>query len=216
MRIQSKQKDYYDYISHLYGADPNCVYLRGKLPETRLTIPDRLPTTDLLDFDKTRGKIHVSFIVAGSMAFWFVGRSLDFATIEWFPYDPALHDGWFARPHGGRARTPPTYGEEQLKALVRAVGAPVFHVTEIELRCDGKPGRVVHVAPYPPVLQDFGIASLVAPEQMWQNIYTTLTSVLRRDPDKEPPLVVGNDERVLAAGFDLKSSFRHPVNPRKL
>ena len=33
MRIVSTSKDYYDYISHTLGADPNVLYARGKTSE---------------------------------------------------------------------------------------------------------------------------------------------------------------------------------------
>ena len=38
-----------------------------------------------------------------------------------------------------------------------------------------------------------------------------MNNVLRKSPDKEPPVTIGNDDRIEAAGFDLKTSFRHPI-----
>lgn len=109
--------------------------------------------------------------------------------------------------------------EEEVLECVRSVGAPVFMVEGFD---DFEPGRAntsfpatIHVYENVPVLVDCGIPSLLPPEQAWQLVYEALTSILRKDPDKEPPRTVSNEERIIAAGFD-KRSFRHPTKLKDL
>lgn len=69
MKIVSRFKDYYDYVSHTLGQDEDVVYLRGKIPEDRrellankkLTLFPRKATGDV--------ESEVEYIVAGEFFF---------------------------------------------------------------------------------------------------------------------------------------------------
>lgn len=227
MRIVSKIKDYYDHVGHRYGSDPGCTYVRGLFQETDFDLArgetpgalflGKLHRADLLNLD-------LSMIVAGLHAFPVIGNEYGSpATFEVF--DEGRHGHMLAtlREVGSRGdapQRPQVPGEAALKNLIRAVGAPVFRIRLVDMHWPKGWQREgcwrVRVDQKVPILQDCGVASLVSAEQMWQSIYMVLTSVLRRDPDKEPPAKIGNQDRIEAAGFDLKTSFRHPVRLRDL
>jgi hypothetical protein len=42
-------------------------------------------------------------------------------------------------------------------------------------------------------------------------IYNFIQNVLRKNPDTIPPVEVKNENKILSAGFDLKTSFRNPI-----
>ena len=59
------------------------------------------------------------------------------------------------------------------------------------------------------VLEDLGFASLMNAEQLYQDIATYITNVLRSNPDITPPVQVSDKDKIGQHGFDLKQSFRH-------
>lgn len=221
MRIQSRFRDYYDFISHRFGQQPDVVYVRDKIKETNILFPSGragrvLPDVKRMFRDDVRG--HIDFVVAAQRVIpLYVVHDQTF-DVETNQYNPAtvtyewlgpqhrrlvkdFHEDVFARL---LARPP----SPRLPDLIRAVGAPVFYVTDQQ-------GDHIVVAERVPVLKDLGFPAHIAPEVMWQEIFSTLTDVLRKNPDKEPPVMLSNNDRIHAAGFDLKSSFRHPVNQKK-
>lgn len=221
MKIQSRFKDYYDFISHRFGQDPNCVYVRepfrvgkGRHIETvDVEVGKNFPYFYQNPYRyRNIGDVsyELEFIVAASHVIPFLrtrvyaGRET-FRMITWLEYDQIFGMGW-----GGKPDRPLVPEGEALADLIRKVGAPVFH-----LRSNGGyREHTVEVFRRIPVLQDLGFPAVIPAPVMWQDIYTTLSSVLRKDPDKAPPVTLANDDRVHAAGFDLKTSFRHPINRR--
>lgn len=232
MRIQSKFKDYYDHISHRFGADPSCVYVRGRLNGGQrygdITV-DACGCEDGL-FSRRLKQAKLPDGVQQSLIFLVAAGHvlpvIDTATaIEddtrktlYFEHDYEIignkDERIEVRTFGDPMNSPPS--KDKLEALTRAVGAPVFLVKKLEQKTGKERGWNVIIDERVPVLAGLGVPRFIEAEQMWQDIYTTLTSVLRRDPDKEVPVMLGNDMRVQKAGFDLKSSFRHPVNQKKV
>lgn len=224
MRIQSKFRDFYDYVGHRYGTDPGCLYLRGPLRQTSFDMP-RGQTPGALDLGETRREasglrsLDMSMIVAGLHAIPVIGNEYGSPpTFEAYQDDKHLHLLAKHRELGSPdpvPQRPKIPSEDAVKRMIRAVGAPVFRIRRVDLHWPSgwqhESCWRIHVDERVPILKDCGVPALVPAEQMWQSIYTVLTSVLRRDPDKEPPVQVGNDDRIEAAGFDLKTSFRHPV-----
>lgn len=222
MRIVSTSKDYYDYISHTLGADPNVVYLRGKTAEpcgvklyysdnsvTRVAVNTndaivlRMAFSDTDRQDARIGKESTFYyrgvIVAGEHTFTTTfcekylydkdspaQRQLTYKSIDTHTLD---------LPKGVRER------------LTKLVGRPVFLLVGCEHSWQSQTYYTGYINSTPN-LRGYGVDKHVTPQQMWQSIYTVLTNVLRDNPDKQPPHSVNNTERILAAGFDLKTSFR--------
>lgn len=238
MRILSKFVDYYDFVGKRYGEDADCVYLRGTIREHRgLVVGPRAASwsdfpddslddyfrLDSLDGQRSRylneaavlAGYHICRVVAGPHVVTLVEHRQHHAVL-----DPARHASLLVDDHRSRKREkpkrlPPPVPADRVEAIVRAVNAPVFLVRKIGPA--GRKGadaraRTIYFDEHVPVLKGFGFPQLFAPEVIWQDIYTTLTSVLRHDPDKAPPVMVAEKYRIEGAGFDLKTSFRHPVN----
>ena len=217
MKIRAKFKDYYDFVGRRYGEDPDCVYNRGPLPE-KLSFPwPREDCSFSVSFKYSNPKdYYVSFVVAGPHVIPFMDFGWHFVEGIYThhldlllpKYEGFLGNEYMPDCFNGK---PVCYPDvERLQDLIRLVGAPVFLVKPRARHGSGP----VTVDSRIPNLGNLGFASFVSPGQMWQDIYTTMTSVLRKNPDKEPPLTVNNEERIQAAGFDLKTSFRNPINKR--
>lgn len=234
MRINSKFKDYYDFVSHRYGADPTCVYMRGKVPGAGDIVRDwKKPAAhpfaeykkDVVgksfDASAPHEEWSVEYIIAGEVVFpvlaiyvrthneatnetvgGYTYRLLGKASFEYLNRG-YYAKGWDAFNESMQTRT----AKAQVRALIKKAGVPVFKMKFA--------GAVCRIDELTPILKEYGIPSVCAPEVMWQGIYTTMTSVLRHDPDKAVPVKLANNARVEKAGFDLKTSFRHPVNVKK-
>lgn len=247
MRINSKFKDYYDYIGHKFGQDPDVVYNRGPIPKAEEYQfgyrPDLLWRSSFIErqnclywvvedlFRKNSEtsdptiKDQFLYVCAGELIFPYIQREIfreewdqnakkmvsGLSTIEHIQVSEGivrqyLGAGW----EGERAISRYEAGLEKLKRglpeIQRELNAPVF---EIYRGFNG-----VHVSQYPPRLADFDIPSRVSAQDMWQNIYSTMTNVLRKNPDKEPPVKISNQDKIVKAGFDLKTSFRNPINQK--
>lgn len=232
MRIVSKFKDYYDFVGQKFGEDPGCLYLRGLVSTAKDNWKDKHklfafrsrhdPTSNIswdhiyivagaYFFPMARGIKQITDPITKSTHHEYGYRFMDEKLFDWIGTREHVH------PRTMRSRWMPSYNHYptyierinspdyklEIRRLIVSIGSPVFKITE-----HGIDEKV-------PVLEEHGIPSQVEPEQMWQNIYTIMTSVLRRDPDKDPPVALANNERIQKAGFDLKSSFRHPVNEKK-
>lgn len=233
VKIVSKFRDYYDFISNRYGADPTCVYMRGKVPGACAITKD-WNHKNAHPFDQHERKVdeatiwNVQYIVAGESVFPVlevrsksddpdvsalqgdncIYRLLDKETFEHIVGNKRRHyDKKITWDNLLSSFETPSF-KKAIKAITIKAGVPVFRVT----MCNASDCRIEELTP---ILKDFGIPSACAPEVMWQGIYTTMTSVLRHDPDKAVPVKLANDARVEKAGFDLKTSFRHPVNVKK-
>lgn len=205
MKIQSRFKDYYDHISHRFGADPNVVYVRRPFSGIDVSI-------QLVDSHFFRSTLKdetyrsMEFVVAGPHVFPVIRSYLkNTVSILNKDHDPFLKKNW----RGDDVELPSLPGVKKLQALVKEVGQPVFYVRR-------NPRGNLSLLHDIPILKDIGLPGIISPEQMWQDIYSTITNVIRPNPDKAPPVEVDNLHKIYAAGFDPKSSFRHPVNLKKL
>lgn len=227
MKIVSKFKDYYDWISHKVGQDPTCTYMRGNITVNFIPVKD-------LDLGKTyrefprkawdfgahlstyeigdRGQLE--YLVAGEYVF-------PLAVVEPFGSEPRaellneeLIDRYFyyhVNPYW-RETAPQTkegmLNPQFIPELTKLVGHPTYRI-----RCKNDHYMVDEKTP---ILKEYGIPALVDAQQMWQSIYTVMTNVLRPNPDKTVPVELSNENKIQKAGFDLKTSFRNPIKLSKL
>jgi hypothetical protein len=228
MKIQSKFTDYYDFISRRYGQDPQIVYVRRPLSKTVFPAKDLseaarsalgVPRVYRCDSGGTRWTIcRGASIVAGRYVFplliWsgpemetrheLVDLTKPQHRAVW-PNESVLV--WRGRGRRGLEPVPSmTPPEDDIYEVIRIVGAPVFLVAD-----SGRGSGRLEVEERVPILADYGVPSRIPASEMWQNIFHVLSNVLRRNPDKEPPCTVNNEERIQAAGFDLRTSFRNPI-----
>lgn len=87
----------------------------------------------------------------------------------------------------------------------RMLKAPVFMIEHVSAANNGV---TLHVSGKIPVLANLGLSARVPPEQMFQELAYFIGNVMKVSPDLAPPVVVGDKDRIIQHGFDLKTSFR--------
>lgn len=73
---------------------------------------------------------------------------------------------------------------------------------------DGSVGLVM-----PNLSKIIGFSGLYPAEKIYHDIYNFLQA-RRQTPDNDSPVAIDNQSKIVKHGFDLKKSFRHPVNSR--
>lgn len=226
MRLISPFKDYYDFICYQYGQDPNLVYLRrpfkGDAQYPKIPDEDRgwldIPRLRKQEPAPPKGRyirLESEIIVVCHHVFPIlshVEHDRDRDPVLCAPQrivkreilDEEKHQHILQPDWQGHAELPKAPPPAAMKRILRAVGAPVFTVLRNEWKNFVLDENV-------PILKDTPIPSVLSPQQIWQELVDVLENVLRDSPDKEPPKSVNNTERIIAAGFDLKTSFRHPI-----
>lgn len=233
MKIQSRFRDYYDYVAHIYGGgDPKNTYVRDSI------IPDRVTSCgDKFEELQTFREHELQLWVPGDYQLEdgamqeFVGLSIAGKvyivtranTEGTWSYANNRYEGGYTEPwkvatygdlskkqrHSYRApsgREPHQVircGEPQPAALAlsKRMMAPVF-------KFDTKRQGTCVYGRYP-VLSDFGIPSVLPPEQAYQEISMFLMSVINESPDSMPRTEMSNVQKVESHGFDKRISFRH-------
>ena len=218
MKIISPFKDYYDWVASKYGGgDPRLVYKRTNIEgkntknlSMRNIVSGRSYQLSTLNADRyRRGKSAYIFnilIFCGRQ--YLVVKNGDATNILSEDKHPDL---W-----------------EILKRTPKGIASLLVNPTSIDF-CLGKQTQFAEnlckqydqpvllivddlgavVSNRIPVLQDVGFASIMSAEQCYQEISHFLGNVLRENPDTKPPVQVDDKYKIIGAGFDAKTSFRH-------
>jgi hypothetical protein len=230
VKIRSKFKDYYDFVGKRYGEDPDVVYSRGaiavgdfKMDEIKIGRYNHNFASSYMkpkQSDPDRTTYALELLVAGELVFPMVrmttrhsdpyellGGAWD--TVAYRHLDPpTLFWMQGSYRYDGEAKVWKKFQESlasyrpKLREAIVKLNAPVYLYTALG------------VEPRVPILSEFDIPSRVRPEDMWQNIYSCHTNLLRKNPDKAVPVQLADKDRIVKAGFDLKTSFRNPINPK--
>ena len=103
--------------------------------------------------------------------------------------------------------TPPT--ASTIEGLIKVVRSPIFSIRgRGYLWREGKNTLLLYREI--PNLGRLGVPSLIPAEQMWQDLSSVLTNVLRNDPDKIRMPVIPDEDKIESHGFN-KLSFRNPI-----
>ena len=230
MIIKSQFKDYYDYVAHLYGGgDPKVVYPRRPLTHlldesnkikvmTSTENFENLPHRYYYHYDRISPNVHFKWLVVTSKYYLLCGMSdVEGGFIRWKVFNKQDHPKDWAylienKSSWMRQRREFYFGYETpaLLEVSRALKEPVFCITGIE-RKHKQNGCIVTVEEIIPNLGLLGMPSLISPEQMYQDIAYFVGNKIHVSPDLAPPVKVSDKDRIMQYGFDLKTSFRHPV-----
>lgn len=216
MIIQSKFKDYYDWVAKRYGGgDPRIVYERGPIGyreyKPHLYSSSANPLSRILHdpfsiSDLRRDKTFAIYVVIAGKAF-----------LALHPYQltaPSLNDyrlaplDFFTRNRRRWSRAESLklgYEYPAIVELCRIVGHPVF-------ACSVDWHRGLLIREMCPILGNIGLPSIIPPEQMYQELAYFVGNLMRHVPDIQPPVEVNNKQKILKAGFDPVISFRHRKN----
>lgn len=227
MVINSKFKDYYDYIAGLYcGGDPRVLYLRHPIKdvsvdEKLLNKVSHLPNHYVPFANYKNIKLHYDFkwlVITGK--YYLLLRKNEhhqqFSCLENETYhvlSAELHQDVYEelmvkKTFWGRAEEVYDYeyyigrSSQKLVDLSKNIKAPVFTITVLSRDSMIIEERV-------PVLNSLGVPSIINAQQMYQNIAYFLSNVMVESADTKPPVNVSDMDLIRAKGFDLKQSFRH-------
>ena len=225
MKILSKFKDYYDYVEYLYsqeGGDPANTYVRRDVEgrdeynhewfsiEERGEIPAKLfPKADVY-----RGRKPDPF--PWTYKWCSVCGKLYLLVAEGSGVNPLKYK-LITETHPSLSlvytRSPGHWFKDP--AIKELVGVPNSTCIEISKKLQipvfilEDPCYKNHVTlnRTAPNLGELGFASIIPPEQIYQEIAMFLTS-LRDNPDSLPPVDISDKDRLTQKGFDAKISFR--------
>lgn len=219
MYIISPVKDYYDYLSHIYGPDKSITYSRRPFDKTKfelsgmghITITQKnLPSVPCKyysrsEFDKYDFKL-VSICAKPYLIIKYVTDS-KFELYEKSKFSDTLFNSLNRRSYFTKESYLSQLGKES-KALLevsRKLDAPVFCL-DVNYRND-----TAYIDVNIPILGDLGIASIYPPDQIYQDISYFLCNTIRPSPDTLVNDNLTSKEKIISHGFDLKQSFRHRV-----
>jgi hypothetical protein len=178
MKIISKHKDYYDHMVGVYGRDEHIVYDR------RLSL---LPENNRDLYFNAGASTQYEFYICGKIhrVVMIDGKS--------YHYNDKIQDlDWMDRLYLERNQNASTPINEKFCAPVLACRTFSFNKNKFFI----------------PILSEFGFASQISAEDMYQKIYTFL-SWLKDNP--APQSNQTDKEKVQSHGFDLKWSFRPKI-----
>ena len=218
MKIISPFKDYYDWVAGKYGGgDPRLVYKRTKIEGKN--IKDRFMRNigysnmyllSALNTDRRRqGKSMYTFNVL-----IFCGRQylvVEAGGVTNIFSEEKHPDLWKNLNRTSRGIASPLVNPPSIdfylgkqtqfaENLCKRYDQPVLLL--IDYLGTAVSNRI-------PVLQDIGFGSIMSAEQCYQEISHFLGNVLRENPDTKPPIQVDDKYKIIGAGFDTKTSFRH-------
>ena len=226
MKIQSQFKDYYDHVAHMYGGgDPKILYLRNRLGKMERFSTDTyvrgldieqkgLPSTHD-DEIMRKWRYDSKWLAINGKLYLILNKVAGMyeAPIpeNWTVLDEHRHPEIWAYLHTSRSwwrrdgQEEKYIGREmpEVLELSRKVGAPVFTFNASYHRSTAKVDGNV------PILSTLGIPALIPAEQLYQDIAYFLGNTMKVSPDLMPATVMTDQEKIAAAGFDIKASFRH-------
>lgn len=235
MRIVSPFTDYYDFVAKRFGGgDPRIVYSRQPLTQTNPKLPGH-PTKDVkvtnfhMDcpsmYERRYCKkgiyqYYCKYLVVVGKAYllrWKVPyeegvlqytNSVNNYSIHDTDKDNTVGLWWFRKAH--------EFGIEYpfLVDACRKVGAPVFVINKVHFGGGpyvSKEEDTLEIDGQCPLLGKVGMAAIIDPYQMYQELAVFVGNKMKESPDMKPPVELDNKQRILKAGFDLKTSFRHRV-----
>lgn len=201
MRIIDKQKDFYDYLVGEYGIDPLYTYVR--------TSPN--PNND--------------YLIKGTLEYFNSNKKLMYdIPKQRFPRY-TLDDLCFKKFYGILIHLEVIIGfhrfifscnryiendkihkeikwVEDTNKFERKSQAPIYISYPDRYNIVGNAKHVLEN----PILQAYGLASYFDPHDVWRWIVEYLASL--KEVEAKP---LSDKEKVVSHGFDLKTSFRHPI-----
>jgi len=225
MKIIDNKKDYYDYVSGIYGIDPYVVYdRRGSVPSSEIMSAwGEIFNKNVIESDSKPYARYGRHMVGGP----FIEKSYDIIieagekhfyinckrlrktetspiklTYEF--YDPVemLKNQYRLDLYGKSSFMYDRYNREVERYSKKRSDAPLaMFITDWQHYWDkDSRGEIKN-----PILKDLPITGLIPAEEIWQGIYDYLLK-------KKEPVVIDsrtNDEHIESAGFDKKTSFRN-------
>lgn len=227
MRIISKFHDYYDYISHQYGADNMIVYNRQPFESSEEL--KKMVLKVMWDIRYKQGYIaeynsyvdrRTRWLVVNGLLYLLVKKSTDtkFKLLTEESLAEFIHDiktrrhAYFRDKYKISDFIGVDVCKDALIPIHNIINQPIF-VVEFYGKQDLDFGDFTYdggvIRYYAPVLSELGFPSIYPAEQLYQDISYFIGNEMKPSPDIKPPVEISNDNKIEGHGFDLKQSFRH-------
>lgn len=186
MKIISKFKDYYDHLVSYYGYDDHIVYDRRPT--------DKLPLLYCQDLTFIKGD-SIVFSICGQYIPIYINSdgTVAFSRNE---IKENKHDKYWAEHFFIKYENRKSTLNTELRNPIIASRHNDWHNIQ---------HNAWHNIHYVPILKDFKFASRFDAHELYQNVYAFL-GWLKDHP--EPPNTQTNKDKILAHGFDARTSFR--------
>ena len=211
MIIKSTFKDYYDHIAHIYGGgDPKIIYPRVKLNKdylvgSTISVKTKNHITGFCGFNES-SKRWTKTLVICAKAYLLIKED---GESEYKLVNEKDHPEFFTGKRQFNKDQWSVHGQylPDFLELCRSLNTPVLTFD----RVIGQWQKSIEVDCNIPNLGQLGVASLIPPEQMYQDISYFIANTMNGSPDIQPEGNPGltDKERISSHGFDLKQSFRH-------
>lgn len=228
MKIKSNFTDYYDFVANQFGGgDPRVVYNRVPFPSEHTADfkPVSFNIKDDSILQSLRDSVSFSFnsvwrnkapvlaykwIIIGGKGYLVVSdNSYDYTTPTTYQILNRSHCELSNVPTSKFEVMASRYVGFECPALLelhKKLNVPIFCISGFSMH-----SKEIQIEYNIPILQTYGFASLVAPQQMYQDISYFLANTIHGSPDIDVPVQLNNKEQIIKAGFDVKTSFRHPT-----
>lgn len=222
MKIQSKFKDYYDHVAHIYGGgDPLNVYERKPLEDNVYNFD----STVFNGFRLPGNWYHLNYslkyiVIAGKLYTLRADKNEDRNAVgtygEYKLFTPENFPKHFEKEKSKgfrkwrldswrREEVYIGYEHPALTEIAKAIGQPVYELYRIE----NSYRTSVYVNHVIPILADNHIPKIIPAEQMYQDLSYYTVNTMKESPDIRKPNISSDKEKILQHGFDTKQSFRH-------
>lgn len=224
MIIKSKFKDYYDHIANQYGGgDPRTVYIRNRFKTSDILTINNISTFRELPSYTSRYKFldgyHTLWLIINGKYYLIIKHYTD-SQFKLFTKDrhPVIYHELILNKrfsvretHNYEYYVDPISEQNELVQVSKIINTPVFTCYCKKDFTSKDKKYIIMISPDIPCLKDIGIPAIISPEQMYQEIEYFIVNRIRESPDTQPPVQVSNKNKITQYGFDLQSSFRHPI-----
>lgn len=230
MKIISKFKDYYDYLSHIYGQDEKIIYNRNPLVDPVNIGCSLLYNNIQVITDIDHQSQHIFMVTYTSDKNYYIdGTRVRFPDTKWLcicgkiyllisdntgkfhvlnDNDPFYQYILQKKDNPWDRKTISIehvlgYNCSAALDVCKQLHTPVFL---FQAKWNS---NTFNVESKIPVLSELNIPSIISPEQIYQEISYFICNTINPSPDMMGPIFSTDKEKILQHGFDLKQSFRH-------
>jgi len=224
MKIISPFVDYYDYLSTCFGKpDPKRTLVRPKYlsDKTRLIhkvydknlfLPRSVQTHSMFNDCK---KYFLNFkwlVVLGKkyLIYYYSNRYIEYPRSSQFSIIQE-HEFYKIFPRDFNIFPEPYEVfqgkfEPEFLTITKEIKQPIFFIDDFNSST-----TEYEVSDEVPFLAKMKFNQYMDAEELYQEIDYWIGNVLQDNPDTNPPVEIDNKHKIISNGFDLKTSFRHPI-----
>jgi hypothetical protein len=196
MKINKAFTDYYDWAEHLDQIPNDVVYVRTPMVQQN-PLGER----------------------PGLLCYFIENRRSFRAVIDPTPEEKiVVSDTIYTviKDDSGRKKIVKSSSDPEVLELSRKVGQPVFKIHNVihsynwaTKRKDGELEYIIIVDRKIPILSEYGFPQEIGAEAIFGKIDYFVRNLKYDNPDVSVSTPMGNKEKIVSHGFDLRQSFRH-------